>query len=336
MNKKISIEQKIQNSKFDFIKKALYFIIAPIVILLIGVILLPTAGFSKGVDFAGGQTFNVYVNDEAKLDGATVYDLSEAKDYDEIYNKISLVLNENKASIVSYQTTKVNLEQYNVYSGQAVKVTFQVGEKDFDSTALRADLIDAFGYSAFDGAVSAIDEVPAVATFDWAIAIMASILFGLVAAIIYMVIRFSNSAIFVMFIQTALDIFMTLSLLLICRVPVNLSIGVIVLVAFVLSLANSFVFYNKAREIRKAGIATDLKNADMANMITKQTMFKKSMIYIGGIVASLLFAVLSTNAISMASLGIMFALLSTYYTSTFVMPALWALVDKPRKAKKKV
>ena len=69
MNKKnkLSISKKIEKSKLDIVKNALYFVLLPVVILIVGVILLTTVGFSKGIDFAGGQTFKVYVNDEGKL-----------------------------------------------------------------------------------------------------------------------------------------------------------------------------------------------------------------------------------------------------------------------------
>lgn len=335
MNKKMSIDQKIQNSRFDFIKKSLYFVIAPILILIVGVILLTTVGFSKGIDFAGGQTFKVYVNDEAKLADANVYDLDDKKDYNEVYNKICIVLDENNVDLVSYQTTSVNLEQYNVYSGQAVQVTFKANSKDFDESQLRTELIDAFGYDSFDGAISSIDEVPAVASFDWAIALLSAVLFAVVASVVYMAIRFSTSAIFVVFVQSALDVFLTLGLILICRVPINLTVGVTILSALMLSLINSFVYYNKAREIRKAGLAVGVKNTDLANTITKQILFKKALFYTCAGLATLLFVVLSTSAVREVALGVMIALISAFYTSTFVLPSLWALVDKPRKEKKK-
>ncbi len=330
------IEEKINKSNLDVIKKALYFVIAPIMVLLIGIILLSTVGFSKGIDFTGGQTFKIYVNNETKLADAKTYNLDNDKDYNEVYEKITIVLNNNNVNVVSYQTTKIDLAQYNVYGGQAVQVTYQTNGNSSDTSHIRADLIDTFEYTYYDGAISSIDEVPAVTNFDWAIALMAAVVFGLVASIIYMAVRFSYSALFVVFIQAALDIFLTLGLMLICRVTVNLTVGIVVLSAFLLSLLNSFMFYNKVRENRKAGLFVKEKNAEMANIVTKQSLYKKSIFYICLVVASILFAIIATNAVSAVALSIMFAIISTFYSSTFILPSLWALVDKPKKEKKKV
>lgn len=334
MNKKncMKLEQKITNSKFDIVKKSLYFVIAPIIILLVGIILLTTVGFSKGIDFAGGQTFKVYVNNEQKLDGAESYDLSDKKDFDEVYKKITIVLADNDAKLVSYQTSKVNIEEYDVYSGQAIQVTYQ---GNAESDAIRSQIVDAFGYANYTNAISSIDEVPPVSSYNWTIGLIAGIMFGLIAAIVYMSIRFSTSAILVVFIQMALDLFLTLGLLLICRVTINLTVGIVLLTSFMLSLINSFVFYNKIKENKKSGNYNDAKNAELANITTKQITFKKSIFYIALIVVSLLLVILSVDAVRAVAGGIMLALIASFYTSTFLLPAFWTIADKPKKEKKK-
>ena len=335
MNKKNTMEQKITNSKLDIVKKSLYFIIAPIVILIVGIILMTTVGFSQGIDFSGGQTFKVYVNDQAKLENATVYDLNNAKDYDDVYKKITLVLNKSNVDIVSYQTTKIDLPEYSVSYGQAIKVAYQTNSNSKDASTIRAELVEAFEYADYDGAISSIDVVPPLQSYDWMIGLVASVMFGLIASIIYMAIRFSRSAIFVIFIQVALDIFLTLGLMLICRVTVNLTSGIIILATLMFSLINSFVFYNKIRESRASGLYEGAKNNEIANKTTKQLLWKKAMFYLAGIVALVLLIIFTGNAISSVSVGIMLSLIATFYTSTFLLPSFWAIVDKPKKAKKK-
>lgn len=334
MNKKNTMEQKITNSKLDIVKKSLYFIIAPIVVLIVGIILMTTVGFSQGIDFSGGQTFKVYVNDKAKLENATVYDLTDAKDYNDVYKKITLVLNESNVDIVSYQTTKVDLPDYSVSYGQAVQVTYQTNSKSKDASTIREELIDAFDYSEYDGAISSIDAVLPVESYNWMIGLVASVMFGLIAAIIYMAIRYSKSAIFVMFIQMALDIFLTLGLMLICRVTVNLTSGIVVLASFIISLINSFVFYNKVKENKESGLYEGVANNDMANTTTKQVLWKKTMFYVGAILVSLIFVIFAGSAVQSVALGIMLSLIATFYTSTFLLPTFWAIVDRPKKKKK--
>ncbi len=336
MNKKktCSLKQKISNSKLDIVKKSLLFMIAPIMILLVGVILFCSTGFNYGIDFTGGQTFKVYVNDEAKIAGATQYDLNKKEDYKTVYEKITIVLEENGVNLVSYQTTSVNIQSYDVYGGQAVQVTYQA-EQNFDNLTLRTQIVDAFGYEDFDGAVSSVDEVPAVSSFAWAIGLLAGIMFALVAVIVYMSFRFSKSAIFVVFIQTALDVLLTVALLAICRVPVNLTISIVILTAFALSIANSFAFYNKVREGKKSGIFTNEINSEIANSVAKQSMYKKVLAYAIAIFTTLLVVILSVSAVRAVALGILLALVASFYTSTFMLPTFWAIVDKKKQVKKK-
>lgn len=336
MNKKncfARLNKRIENSKVDMVKKALYFLIVPFVILLVGIILLTTVGFSKGIDFSGGQTFKVYVNNEDKLENSTVYDLNKDKDYNEVYKKITFVLQENGANLISYQTSTVDIKEYDVYGGQAVKVTYQSNIED--QSLLRADLIEAFGYESYDGAISSIDEVIPVSYTNLVFGLIAGILLGIIAITIYMSFRFSRSAFFTVFLQSALDIFLTLGLMLICRVPVNLTVGIVVLAAFFMSILNCFVYYNKVRENRKAGLYDKLSNSDIANRVTKQIAVKKTVVYIGAILVSLLFIIFSVNAIKVVALGILFACIASYYTSTFLLPTLWAVIDKPKKKKQK-
>ena len=229
----------------------------------------------------------------------------------------------------------MDVPEYGVTFGQAVQITYQTNNNTKTADVIRAEIINAFGYDSYDGAVSSIDEVPPVQSFDWLIGLIAAVLLGLVAAIVYMAFRFSKSAIFVVFLQMALDIFITLALVLICRVTVNLTFGDVLLTVFALSLINSFVYYNKVREDRKVGLTVGMSNAEVANKTTKQTLWKKIIFYVAMILASLLFVLISVGAVRDVFAGIILALITTFYTSTFLLPSFWSLVDKPKKAKKK-
>ena len=337
--KKNNLQQKILNSKLDVVKKSWHFLIAPVLVLLVGIILLCTTGFNKGIDFAGGYTFKVYVNEKVNedviIDDVDYYDLDVNKDYDAVYNKITNVLKKANVSLVSYQTCDMNVLEQNINNGQAVQVTYQAYENSLAADQIRDQLLATFDYtSVADWAITSIDEVPPVPSYGWAIGLTAGIVFALVAAVIYMAFRFSKSALFVTILHVALDLFLTLALLLVCRVTVNLTSGIIVLFAFVASLFNNFIFYNKVRENRTAG--ENLTNKDMANKVTKQTAFKKILTYVAALVVCVILLIFGSDGVRMVALGMMLSLLATFYTSTFLLPAFWALVDKPKKKKSKV
>ena len=106
-NKKIkhfSIDEKIENSKFSYTKNLKYFIIAPIIIIVVGIILLCTLGFNLGFDFTGGTNMTIFVNSSDWADenfSGQVYDIDD--DYETICNKISNVLNKYGLTASSFQ-----------------------------------------------------------------------------------------------------------------------------------------------------------------------------------------------------------------------------------------
>ena len=69
----------------DYVKKFKYFIIAPLVFLLAGIILLCAVGFNQGIDFTGGTIVNVYVGDN--LENQNVYNQAKQKIDDVLEDK---------------------------------------------------------------------------------------------------------------------------------------------------------------------------------------------------------------------------------------------------------
>ena len=59
---KFSLDDKIQNSKFNYCKNLKWFLIAPIAIVLVGIIILSTLGFNLGIDFTGGSNMTIFVD----------------------------------------------------------------------------------------------------------------------------------------------------------------------------------------------------------------------------------------------------------------------------------
>lgn len=99
--KKFNLEERIKNSKFNTFANFKYFIIAPAVILLVGLILLCTIGFNKSIDFTGGYIAKVYIGSE--------HTFEEGQDL------IESVLTEHNIVASLYQKTEENEEgSYNL------------------------------------------------------------------------------------------------------------------------------------------------------------------------------------------------------------------------------
>lgn len=342
MNKML-LENKIKNSNLKVSKNFLYYIIAPIAILLIGIILLCTVGFNGGSDFAGYSSFTMYVNNEGTYQNAAVYDLSKADEYNAVYDKIEGILAEENLKVENIQITKIDINENEtlIVGGQAVKVTFlNIDEKAEDikvkNAALENRILAEFGYSTTPEAMTSIDYKAPAFSFNWMSGLLAAVVFGILAALIYFSIRNRSFAILVMgIIQVALDVLVSLGLILICRVPVNMTISIIVAITAILSVANVFLFVTKSKENIAGGFYEGLKNSEKADKTVKELAFKKALAYIGFILISILFIALATNAVRFVSLASLLAIIVSFYNANFVLPALWAATYKPSKTKKK-
>ena len=98
--KRYSMDNMLKNSRFDFCKNLKWFIIPPIVIIIVGIILMCTIGFNLGLDFTGGSVIKVYANAEEKIEDSEIYHIdSNNEDYNAMRVKIEEVLKENGLSI---------------------------------------------------------------------------------------------------------------------------------------------------------------------------------------------------------------------------------------------
>ena len=336
----MNLNKKIVDSKFDITKNFLYFLIVPAIIILVGIILLCTVNFHLGTDFTGASSFKVYVNNEDTF-GDTIesYDINNSDDYQAVYDKINDVLKDNKLTIREYRTSTMYLTDYHVYGGQAVEVVYQNTTDDADliktqNSDIRNSIISAFGYSDFNQAVSSVDFIPSSSSFDWIVGIIASVIFTYLIISIYMAFRYDFSIFIVGLLQIALDLFLTISLVLICRLTINLSFGIILLATLIMSIFNLYRFYSKTKNNIRSGRFENAKNQVVANATTKEMALQKTVIYLILLFASLIFTILAVEGVREVALGLMLSIITTYFTSLFILPSLWSTCYKKKAVKK--
>ena len=99
------IQNAVENTKFDFCRNLKWFLVAPLIIILIGIVLLCTLGFNLGLDFTGGTNMTIFIDsegsyilkDEQNNLLAPTFDVN--KDMGAIEAKVNDVLKEYFASI---------------------------------------------------------------------------------------------------------------------------------------------------------------------------------------------------------------------------------------------
>ncbi len=319
---------KLRNIKIS--KNFMYFMILPLLIMLVGIVLFCTIGFNNGVDFKGGSTFKIYVNNDEVLTETKVYDLENKKDYQEVKDKVYSILNDNGLKIVSYRQSSMDISEYKVFSGQAVEVVYLNKAKgddvDEENSSIRGQLLTEFNYTSYENAISPINQVYGHNAFNYSMEILAAIVVALAICIIYLLIRKYEGASLLLIMQTALDMILLLCLLVALRPVINMTIGIAFIFAFLLSISNSFIFLYKIKNGQKSGKYENLNSSEMADMTTKEMFKKKSIVY--GLIAltTLLFVAIAVPAVRQLALALLIAVVATYYTSTFLLPGIWSVI----------
>ena len=331
MNKNIC--DKIKNSKFSFSKNFLYFLIAPLVVFLIGIILISTCGFNLGTDYKSGTVFKVYTNYDAVIDSAESYDLNKTEDYNAVYNKITDVLSEHNIKIISYRTSSMDILEYPIVGGQAVEVVYQ--NSNISSSALREEVLAAFNYQSAPNAVSSFDATSTSYSFDFVYSLVACVVFAIVVSAIYLGARYKNwTAAGVLLLQVAIDLFALLGVLLITRVTINSTIGVVLLVSTILSICNVMHLFMALREGEKQGKYEKLRASEIADNYTKETLIKRIAIYATLIAVMIIMSIIAVSGVRDVMIAIFLALIIALYNSVFILPNIWATFNANRKKRK--
>ncbi|MGN1200995.1 MAG: protein translocase subunit SecF [Candidatus Caccovivens sp.] len=350
--KKFSIDEKIENSKFDFCKNLKWFLIAPILIVLVGVVLLCTIGFNLGIDFTGGSNMTVFIDKDGTY--GTQYDLS--KDRNEIEKKIQEVLNGYELKITTMQDTTVDVDELSIEGGSAVIVKYQndnsleTSEIEKVNENIRFELLKAFGYidqnAELDdlstlqnaGLVTNGGVTTASASAELMMKSFIALLVAVVLILIYVAFRFELTSGLAAILALFHDILVTASVVLICRIQINVAFIAALITILGYSINNTIIIFDRMRDglkvARNAGQKID--NAQIANSAVRGTMLRSILTTLTTFIMIFMITVIGVADIREFAFPIMIGILAGFYSSCFLTPGLWAIAYRPRKKKKSV
>ncbi len=353
--KSFSLDETVEKSKFDFCKNLKWFLIAPLVIILVGIILLCTVGFNLGIDFTGGSNMTIFIDEkgaysETKLDAD--------KDAKIIKKKIQDVLNKHDLKITTLQSTTIDAEDLGISKGSAIIVKYQndnsleTEEIEAINDQIRIELLKAFGYiTEADGDV----DVGNIGEFDKAVLVqnggvttasasaelmMKSFIALLVAValiLIYIAIRFEFTSGLAAILALFHDILVTASVVLICRIQVNVAFIAALITILGYSINNTIIIFDRMRDKTKIAKNSNEKidNKIIANNAVKETMLRSILTGITTFIMIFMITVIGVADIREFAFPIMVGILAGFYSSVFMTPGLWAIAYRPRKRKKK-
>lgn len=370
MNKKVkhfSIDDKIANSKFSFTKNLKYFLIAPIIITIVGIVLLCTLGFNLGFDFTGGTNMTIYTNGERLENGAfseQSYDVDKDEDYNTVLEKIDGVLGEFNLEASSYQKTTIDINAdrglgFVISDGGAVIVKFQNGEGDVEevNNKIRLALMEEFGYislpentdimslddstvqSYIDGTnYSALIANGGVTTASASSELMMrsflALLVAIVLILIYVAIRFELTSGLAAILALFHDIIITSSIMLICRVQINSAFIAALITILGYSINNTIIIFDRIREnVKMSKNLGKINNFEVADRSVRQTLTRSILTTLTTFIMIFFVTVIGVSDIQEFAFPIMIGILSGFYSSIFLTPGLWAIAYRPSKKK---
>ena len=365
--KRFSIDERLEKSKFSYSKNLKYFIIAPIIIVVVGIILLCTLGFNLGFDFTGGTNMTIYMNDSSSTSGEKFsdqsYDLSNDEDYAKASQKIEKVLGLFGFSSSAIQKSEFNVNAdagygFTISDGDAILVKFQNGDSDDIedlNNRIRLAFLVEFGY--VDGltteevvdiqnAEDYLDDAEysalvinggvttANATTELMMKSFLALFVAIVVILIYVAFRFELTSGLSAILALFHDVLVTASVMLMCRVEINTAFIAALITILGYSINNTIIIFDRIREnVKMSKNLGKIDNYAIADRSISSTMMRTVLTTLTTFVMIFFITVIGVADIREFAFPIMVGILAGFYSSVFLTPGLWAIAFHPSKKK---
>ena len=347
---KFSLDETIANSKFNYCKNLKWFLIAPIAIVLVGVILFSTIGFNLGLDFTGGSVLTVYSNNNGEIlqsdntTPATKYDLTKGEDYNAFKSNIEKALrNCGVDGNIVFQTTNIDIEDLVVNEGQALLVKYQnkdgatSSEITDKNTEIRQAIIDALGYDSkleYEKAVVSGGVITATASSELLMKAFIAMLVAIVLILVYIIFRFELTSGLAAILALFHDLLVVASLVIMFRITINSSFIAALVTILGYSINNTIIIFDRIRENIRSGKYENASNSAIANASVRETMSRSVYTTLTTFITIALVAIVGVSDIRDFALPIVFGIIAGFYSSVFLTPGLWAIAFRGSKKKK--
>lgn len=344
---RLSFDEKIATSHFNYCKNMKWFLIAPLAIILVGIILFFTIGFNLGMDFTGGSIMKVYANSDATLtlldENIASYDLENSDDYKAMQAKINAVLSRHGLHASVYQSSTMDISDLGV-SGQAIIVKYKnidgatTSEIEDLNALVREDLVSEFGYNNITDGESAVSNdgvVTPSASSELLMKSFIALLVALTLILIYIAFRFEFTSGLATVLAIFHDLLVTTSLTIMFRISVNSSFIAALVTILGYTINNTIVIFDRIRENMKSGKFDKATNQEVANVSIKETLTRSIFTTLTTFVTIALVAIIGVQDIRDFALPIVIGIISGFYSSIFITPGLWAIAHNPKKKKLK-
>lgn len=311
----MKIFNKLANTKYNFVKNSLYYMIVAGVVILGGLIAFLVHGINLSIDFTGGTVVNIK--------GGT--EITTSANYNNYLNRAEQVLEEFGLKV-----------GYNQKEGANESTTLQIRYQDIkgktvdDMNELTKDVVIALQAEFGEDIVTPGNRITATASSRLVLNALLAVGIASVLIVIYLAIRFKQVKFGICSIIGLLhDVLVACAFMLIFNIEVG-SVFIAALITVVgYSINNNVVIFDRMREnvsrYPNLGI-NDLTNKSLAQSLTRTIITTVTTLLVIAIVA-----IIGVPSIRVFCLPIIVGITAGLYSSIFIVTPLWAIMSKNDK-----
>ncbi len=295
-----------------------YWIIAPIVILVVAIVLVAvlsstvgvTNAFNIGIDFEGGTLITVTLGQDA-IDN---YD----KHVDQVTEKV-----ESFGVVVSY----VQLQEAANVNETAISFRYKnISSDDEEIANLNQQIIDAVDmelYPENPGNVT-YDQIGATAAQDLLSKAGIALAVSMALILIYIIIRFTPASGLAAVIALIHDVIIMFCLTVICRVQINSSFVAALITIVAYSINNTIIIFDRCREnVKPFKGQKDIPYEAIGDASIKENMRRSLFTTFTTMITVVFLAILGSDTIREFCVPIILGLIAGMYSSVLLATPMW-------------
>lgn len=325
---------KFNAKKFNFLSLFKPCLIAIMAIVLLGGLIFSIFGLNCGFDFTGGTQLIVDFPYDKTIQ--TEEGLQKAS------NKVRDILKEHGVNINSFQVQGEYSEKCFVVTFKAIdentvyNIRLAINE-EFNTSSTYTSLADGEKNKILDDqTINIYDITRRTSKIDGFIlpntilTTVATLLFALVICMVYALFRVKLAGALSIVFSGVMSILLTIAFVALTRIEVNTYLFVALGLIELVSLYTTVDMMFKLKEKLKNPLLTDKTNQELANMVVQEDFVKNAIVYAVAVGASVIIGLFGVLNILKLSLLTFVGLAVSFALNLFVVPALWAVMNKKR------
>lgn len=302
------LQNKFNNSNYDFTKHFRYLMFIPLILVLVGLIVFSFCGFNLSYDFT--DTYSITVKYSSSLEESVK---NEYKD------NITKIIKDNNVS--SYEFTISQDSSYNILTYRYRAIDNKNESQMIELGETIKDDIVALGINENDVTVS--DLIPKAYQANIIGNLALAFGLGLVGVIIYLFIRFDYASALNIIVSMFIDWLLLFAIYSICRIPMDISILAVFVTTTLLGLVNNVVLYDKIRENLNDEQNSKLLNNELISLSIRNNLSFNIISNMIIWIALFIVMAVSITSVEFAILPILIWMILNIVTINMILPFVW-------------